>query len=99
VMVYLSSDWFCIDPSSLNAVIQASADRAPPLLEVAAAIAAAPNLAPLLGDQAPAGGADAAWATEQHLGSRCVMERTWQLSKKRKEPALQAVPPYACRLL
>lgn len=66
---------------------------------MAAAIAAARNLAPLLGDQAPAGGADAAWATEQHLGSRCVMERILQLSQMRKEPALQAVPPYACRLL
>lgn len=56
--------------------MQASADKAPPLLDVAAAIAAAPLLAPLLGDVA-ADAQSAPWATEQnlgstgHLGSRC----------------------------
>lgn len=50
--------------------MQALADKAPPLLEVAAAIASAPHLAPLLGDVTP-DAQPAPWATEQHLGSRC----------------------------
>ncbi len=62
--------------------MQASAEKTPPLLEVVAAIAASPSLAPLLGNCASqvAASEDAtcpvdicreAWASQHHLGSRC----------------------------
>lgn len=64
--------------------MQASADKAPPLLEVAAAFAATPNLAPLLGDRpsqvaasegttCPAEICSEPWASQHHLGSRWVV--------------------------
>ena len=52
---------------------QVAADRAPPLLDVVAALAAAPQLAPVLADGSAAGDGGvvgAAWATEERLGSR-----------------------------
>ena len=67
--------------------LQASADRAPALLDIAAALAASPRLAPILADSLPppAGPGNGAvsdaltpcpepWASEQHLGTRCACE-------------------------
>lgn len=60
---------------------QASAERAPALLDVVCAFAASRNLAPLLADAPsvrgvpeafPAARAAEPWAAEQHLGTRCA---------------------------
>ena len=70
--------------AALVALLQASADKAPPLLDIAAALAASSRLAPVLADMSgvppPAAAAalepsSEAWAAEQHLGSRysCIV--------------------------
>lgn len=62
---------------------QASAERAPALLDVVCAFAASRNLAPLLADAPSARGVPEAfpaaraaepWAAEQHLGTRCAAD-------------------------
>ncbi|BDA46528.1 probable small subunit processome component 20 homolog [Coccomyxa sp. Obi] len=66
-------------------LVEASADKAPPLLEVAAALAATPNLASLLGNRpsqvaasegatCPTEPCPEPWASQHHLGSRLLQQ-------------------------
>jgi hypothetical protein len=90
-----------------HAVRQVSADRAPALLEIAAALAAAPGLAPVLADmpsaadapaELPAGAPTASepWAVSKHLGSRSVYASRSDLPSVR--PLVRPSVPRSIRL-
>jgi hypothetical protein len=73
-----------VAPLMPRMVVEASSERLPPLLEAAAALAAAPDLAPLLADSipsaSPAGdterlrGCNDPWACDCHLGSQLLAQ-------------------------
>lgn len=82
-------------------VIESSSDRAPPLLELAASLAASPVLAPLLADSAlDAGksddttpqlrGIDEPWAAERHLGSELLRQAIAVLAAQHASEASRA---------
>ena len=75
-----------LDLCASRLCLQANADRAPALLDIATALAASPRLAPVLADSMARPAAEASnaaagvltpcpepWASEKHLGTRCIL--------------------------